>query len=122
MIVLDWTNEGNGAQIADIAETAYLVRNLGQNGGQTEIRKTGDPFPSFRNDRSLARCRVGQKYAETVIIGNGSKAYRRLNARVQVALVAPADLLPGRTPGPPARTVTLPRTGATIVGVILAVT
>jgi hypothetical protein len=48
MMVLDWTDEGNGVQIADLAETV----------------------------------RVAQKYAETVIIGNGSKAYHRLNARV----------------------------------------
>src|ERR1700722_13365024 len=48
MMVLDWTDKGNGVQIADLAETVGVAR----------------------------------KYAETVIIGNSSKACHRLNARV----------------------------------------
>jgi hypothetical protein len=38
-MVLDWMGEGNGAQILALAETAYLVRDLGQNGEQIEISK-----------------------------------------------------------------------------------
>src|ERR1700677_3239508 len=64
MMVLDWTDEGNGVQIADLAETV----------------------------------RVARKYAETVIIGNGSKACHRLKPPVYIVLVAPAGLLLGGLP------------------------
>jgi hypothetical protein len=70
-MVLNWTDEGNGAQMATLAETVYLVRDLGQNGGQLEMSKTGDPFPEF--PRMIVRstdAESAKKYAETMIIGN----------------------------------------------------
>jgi hypothetical protein len=57
--------------MAALAETVYLVRDLGQNGGQLEISKTDDPFPCFpRMIVRSADAESAKKYAETMIIGN----------------------------------------------------
>jgi hypothetical protein len=68
MMALDWTGEGNGAQIAALAETVYLVRDLGQNGEQIENQQ--DLRSISRVSAMIVRSPDAdsvKKYAKTVI-------------------------------------------------------
>jgi hypothetical protein len=68
MMASDWTGEGNGAQIAALAETVYLVRDLGQNGEQIENQQ--DLRSISRVSAMIVRSPDAdsvKKYAKTVI-------------------------------------------------------